>query len=169
VEMAQVKRTSRIEDEILALIEPEVLRLGFQLWELLWIPSQRILRVFISKPDLEEAVSLDDCQRVSRGIDGIIDASQILQDRYYLEVSSLGESPYIRTWVQLARFKDRKLEFTDLNGKKKTGTLQKVEQGGSFVWRPDGHLKKGVLTDTTPVVKSNISEYQRIRAKKVPA
>jgi ribosome maturation factor RimP len=162
VEIDQIKKQSRIENDILELIEPEIFKLGFQLWDLLWIPSQRILRVFISKPDMAHAVSLGDCQSVSRGIDGMIEASQILSDKYYLEVSSLGEAPYIRTWVQLSRFKAQKLEFTDMNGKKQTGILEKVEHGGAFLWRPD----LGRVSENKDPIKSHISDYQRIRAKK---
>lgn len=160
--LPQIQKVSRIEAEILRLIEPEIQELGYQLWDLLWIPNQRILRVYISKPDLSLAITVDDCQRVSRVIDGVIEVSAILQDRYYLEVSSLGETPFIRTWVQLAHFKDQKLEFTDLEGKKRVGILCQVNHGGAFVWKPDVYGKNV----TQERRNSHMDDYQRIRAKK---
>lgn len=145
------------------LVEPEVQNLGYQLWDILWVPTGRILRMYISHPDWSEAISIEDCQRVSRRVDGLIESSEILQDRYYLEVSSLGETPFIRTLIQLSHFRDRTLEFTDLNGKKVSGVLKQVANDGSIVWsRPTG----ATGGEAPEEVHGQISDYQRIRAKK---
>lgn len=76
-------------DKIKALIEPAVTGEACTLWdiELAGGHGSRTLRVYIDK---EGGVTVEDCAKVSRQASLILDAEDIIQDRYILEVSSPG-------------------------------------------------------------------------------
>ena len=64
--------------------------------ELVGAGKNRVLRVFIDK-DSEEGVTVDDCSRVSRGLDLILDVEDLVSGGgYNLEVSSPGLSRHLK-------------------------------------------------------------------------
>lgn len=91
-------------------IERAVAELGFELVELEVAGNRArpILRVYIDRPDSvpgEPAVTLEDCTKVSRGLEPMLDARDDLSERYVLEVSSPGvERPLVRPrdWSRFA-------------------------------------------------------------------
>ena len=64
--------------------------------------ARPILRLYIDRPDSvpgpgQPGVSLEDCAKVSRALEPMLDAREDLSDRYLLEVSSPGvERPLVR-------------------------------------------------------------------------
>ena len=76
-------------DRIKALIEPAVAGEACALWdiELAGGHGSRTLRVFIDK---EGGVTVEDCAKVSRQASLILDAEDVIEERYTLEVSSPG-------------------------------------------------------------------------------
>ena len=72
------------------LLRPTVEALGVELWGVDQIGQGRssVLRVYIDKG--EEGISIDDCERVSRQISGILDVEEPIAGEYTLEVSSPG-------------------------------------------------------------------------------
>jgi len=78
-----------------ALAEPVVEGLGLILWdvELKKEGSAWFLRVYIDK---EGGVTLDDCERVSRALDKPLDAADLIEQSYFLEVSSPGVERTLR-------------------------------------------------------------------------
>lgn len=71
------------------LIEPVISLLGCELVgiEYLGQGGNNVLRVYIDKL---EGVTLDDCEKVSRQISGLLDVEDPIRERYTLEVSSPG-------------------------------------------------------------------------------
>ncbi|MCD6363806.1 MAG: ribosome maturation factor RimP [Synergistetes bacterium] len=49
--------------------------------------GRRVLRIYI---DSSEGISLRECERVSRAVDPLLDSMDIIEGRYFLEVSSPG-------------------------------------------------------------------------------
>jgi len=76
-------------DELLAMLEPIVERLGYEVSDLdVKLGGKHgVLRVFIDKP---EGIGLDDCEKVSRAISALLDVEDPLPGHYDLEVSSPG-------------------------------------------------------------------------------
>ena len=76
-------------DELLAMLEPAVERLGYEVSDLdVKLGGKHgVLRVFIDKPD---GIGLDDCEKVSRAISALLDVEDPLPGHYDLEVSSPG-------------------------------------------------------------------------------
>ena len=77
------------KEELTALIEPAIERLGYELSDLeLKVGGQEgMMRIFIDKP---EGIGLEDCENVSRQIGAILDVEDPLPVNYALEVSSPG-------------------------------------------------------------------------------
>lgn len=87
-----------MRDALLGLLEPAVTGLGYELVELELAQSghRPLVRVFIDRRD-DEAVNLDDCERVSHAVEAILDAEDPIQAAYQLEVSSPGFDRPLRT------------------------------------------------------------------------
>jgi len=78
-----------ITDKIAELCRPTVESLGVMLYEVTYgmEEDEMALTIFIDKP---EGISLDDCERVSKAIDPIIEEADLIEAFYNLNVSSLG-------------------------------------------------------------------------------
>ena len=90
-------------DRLHIQIEPTIAGLGY---ELLGIERGRandaqLLRLFIDAP---AGITVDDCERVSRQVSDLLDADQLIQGDYTLEVSSPGIERPLFTLAQHARF-----------------------------------------------------------------
>ncbi|MCI0505241.1 MAG: ribosome maturation factor RimP [Gammaproteobacteria bacterium] len=74
---------------IQALIEPAVATLGYELVGVEYLSQGRhsLVRIYI---DSEDGVTLDDCERVSHQVSGILDVEDVIHGQYSLEVSSPG-------------------------------------------------------------------------------
>ena len=97
-----------LRDQLRELLAPVVAGLGYQLWELEYLPRSGggMLRLYIDSADEQSAagISLDDCERVSRGVSETLDAADPIPGHYTLEVSSPGLDRVLRTPAHFARF-----------------------------------------------------------------
>lgn len=83
-------------EQLEQLIEPAVVALGYELVGVEYKPQGRhsLLRVYIDAPD---GITVDDCERVSHQVSGVLDVEDPIQGQYTLEVSSPGlERPLFR-------------------------------------------------------------------------
>ena len=87
-------------DEIL---RPVVEGLGYQLWGIEFRSQGRhsVLRLFID--DQDDGISVEDCEKVSRQVSGVLDVEDPIQNEYTLEVSSPGMD---RPLFRLEQFED---------------------------------------------------------------
>jgi ribosome maturation factor RimP len=69
---------------------------GFDLYNLAFVVENNInyLRVTISHPD--RAVTLDDCEKISRSIDKFLDGRNLISFPYTLEVQSKGTESEVK-------------------------------------------------------------------------
>ena len=90
------------------LLEPSVLDLGYDLVEVELVKEHQkwILRVYIDK---EGGVSLDDCEKVSRHLDHILDEHDPIPHSYVLEVSSPGAERPLNKKKDFVNFVGRKV------------------------------------------------------------
>ena len=85
-----------LKDKLLELLMPEIESLGYELVEL-DVPApggSGVLRIYI---DGEEGIGLDDCERVSHRVSGVLDVEDPIPGQYVLEVSSPGLDRPLRT------------------------------------------------------------------------
>lgn len=71
------------------LVEPTAHELGYSIWDVEYVKegADMYLRITI---DSEEGIDIDDCERMTRAIDPMLDEADPIEDFYYLEVSSPG-------------------------------------------------------------------------------
>ncbi|MBL7816658.1 MAG: ribosome assembly cofactor RimP [Saprospiraceae bacterium] len=73
--------------------------------------------------DADNGVTFEQCQRISRHIENLLDTEGVLGDEYTLEVGSPGLSRSLKLARQYPRNIGRTLEVTDTEGVKTTGIL----------------------------------------------
>lgn len=92
--------------------------------------GQWILRFFLDKPC---GITLDDCAALSDHIGRILDAADIIKQRYSLEISSPGINRPLKKESDYQRFVGERVDVTlyaPLNGRRHfKGTLQSVNAG----------------------------------------
>lgn len=78
-----------ITDQVEQLVEPAINTLGYELVGVEYIQGgpDPILRVYI---DSENGIGIEDCERVSHQVSGILDVEEPIRSAYVLEVSSPG-------------------------------------------------------------------------------
>lgn len=79
----------KITQQIEELVKPVVEDFGYELYDVVYKKEagEYMLDVII---DREEGIDLDDCEKVSRAIDPMLDEADIIKDAYMLCVSSPG-------------------------------------------------------------------------------
>ncbi|MEW6354478.1 MAG: ribosome maturation factor RimP [Pseudomonadota bacterium] len=111
------------------VIEPVVTALGYELVGVEYASQGRapVLRIYIDSAD---GISLDDCQRVSHQVSGVLDVENPIQGRYDLEVSSPGLDRPLFNAQDFARFAGQRAKIqlhAPLNGRRNfTGVLHGV-------------------------------------------
>ncbi len=98
-----------LNEKLLALVEPLVGNLGYELVELEFGGGRGsgTLRVYI---DRAEGVGIEDCERVSREISALLDVHDPIPTGYRLEVSTPGLDRVLRTPAHFARFAGARIE-----------------------------------------------------------
>ncbi|MFC3606280.1 ribosome maturation factor RimP [Stutzerimonas tarimensis] len=92
--------SSKLE-QLQALLSPVVEALGYQCWGIEFLPQGRhsLLRVYI---DHENGILIEDCEKVSRQLSGVLDVEDPISAEYTLEVSSPGMDRPLFTLEQFA-------------------------------------------------------------------
>lgn len=123
---------AKIEETVENLVKDKIQNIGYELYDVLYLKEgpNRILRIVI---DSNQGISLDDCEKVNNEIKESIDDANLIEEQYFLEVSSPGIERLLRKDWQLNKFKGEevniKLFKKDEKGKKEyTGILLNVTQ-----------------------------------------
>jgi ribosome maturation factor RimP len=103
----------RVVSEIDREFEDRVDALGFELVDLQWGGSAKrpLLRVRIDRPDSTpgNGVTVEECARVSRGLEAWLDEHESLAERYVLEVSSPGLDRPLTRRRDFERFRGKRV------------------------------------------------------------
>ena len=78
------------------IAEPLVESLGYFLWDVEYVKegADMYLRITI---DSEEGITIEDCEKVHRAIDPLLDEADPIEEAYHLEISSPGIERELRT------------------------------------------------------------------------
>ena len=145
-----------IKDTVREAIEPAVNELGYRIWDILYskVGADYHLEVTI---DSDAGINIDDCEKVHRRIDPILDEVDPIEGFYYLEVSSPGIERELRTDAHILASIGQKVEaklFTAKDGKKTyVGILREFREDGITI---DGD------TDSVALKKSEISKLTTV-------
>lgn len=125
-----------------SMLAPVVEGLGYELWGIEFRTGgrQTLLRVFID--DAENGIGVDDCEKVSRQISGVMDVEDPIQAEYTLEVSSPGmDRPlfYLKQYEAYAGHQAQIKLRMAFDGRRKFRGLIKGVEGSDVVLVVDDH------------------------------
>ncbi|MBO4562965.1 MAG: ribosome maturation factor RimP [Clostridia bacterium] len=132
----------KITERVAELIAPAVEALGFELYDVEFNKEYGSWELLITI-DAPEAVTLDDCEKVSRGIEPILDKADPIEQAYFLTVSSVGIDRPLKLPKDFDRNIGNKIDvklytpLKELGGKKNlVGTLVSHDEE-SFTFETD--------------------------------
>ncbi|MBR3238066.1 MAG: ribosome maturation factor RimP [Oscillospiraceae bacterium] len=123
---------SKISERVFDLVKPVVEDEGCSLWDVEYVREAGTwyLRVFVDK---EGGVSIDDCERISRRLDPILDEADPVPESYVFEVGSAGADRELKRPSDFAQFLGTDVEvklYMPLEGSKVyVGKLLGYEEG----------------------------------------
>lgn len=148
-----------IDKQIKALIEKEIANLGYTYLDVTYKKENgvNILRVTIDKDD---PISLDDIVKVNEIVTPIIDKADLIEDRYMLDITSLGiEKPIQLT--QLEKYISKYVNIHLLNPYKGEnyleGTLIDVSENEVVIELTDKTRKNKVKLNRDTIDKARLA------------
>ncbi len=111
---------SKITEKVAALAKPVVEEEGCTLWDVEYVREAGTwyLRIFVDK---EGGLSIDDCERISRRLDPMLDEADPIPDSYVFEVGSAGAERELKRPSDFEQFMGHEVEvrlYQPLNGSK---------------------------------------------------
>ncbi len=133
-----------IASTVRELLSPTADALGYILWDVEYLRegADNILRVTI---DSENGINIEDCEKMHRAIDPVLDEADPIDQAYTLEVSSPGLGRQIKNETQAEYCKglevNVKLYAPDEKGRRALrGVLKEYGDGKLTVETPDGDI-----------------------------
>ncbi len=128
--------TEPVAERARRLLEPMIVREGFELVEVEWLREGPAwaLRIYVDRPG---GITIDHCQELSRIIEPVLDVEDFIEPAYQLEVSSPGLDRPLRKADDFARFAGQRVHIKTYgpidtpSGPRKnwTGTLRGYADG----------------------------------------
>lgn len=79
----------KVTETVAAIVEPTIAELGYELYDVDFhkeYDNWELMLIIDSK----DGITLDDCERVSRAVEPLLDEADPIEQAYYLTVSSVG-------------------------------------------------------------------------------
>ena len=130
--MAADKSNKNVVGRVKSFTEPVVRDLGYELWDVTFekVGSLYELTIYI---DSEEGISIDDCEKVSRAVDPLLDRYDPIPQQYTFYVSSAGLERPLSQPAHFEKFMGHVIEvrlYRAVEGAKQhVGTLAGYEDG----------------------------------------
>ena len=134
-----------VKETVKEAILPTVTELGYHIWDVTYakVGADYHLEITI---DNDAGINIDDCERVHRAIDPILDECDPIEGFYYLEVSSPGIERELRTDDHINASIGQKVEaklFSQKDGRKSfVGELTSFD--GKTVVITEGDVATGI-------------------------
>lgn len=150
---------SRITDKVSLLARPVVEEAGCTLWDVEYVREAGTwyLRVYIDK---DGGVSIDDCERISRELDPILDEADPIPDRYVFEVGSAGAERELKRPGDFAQFMGSEVEvklYQPLDGAKSFVGILKAYSDDGTVTVASGKKELSFTKAQTAQVRLHVS------------
>lgn len=147
-----------IEERVEKLLQPTIEKIGYDLYDVEYAKEGKnyFLRVFIDKP---EGIDLEDCEKVSNEINGLLDEADYIKEQYFLEVSSPGIERILKKDRHLEQNKGKEIQVKlfqkDEKGKKEyQGELKEFTEEGITIILEEAEERK--------IERKNIAQIKTI-------
>ena len=145
-----------VKDKVREAIEPTVIELGYRIWDVTYqkLGADYHLEITI---DSDEGINIDDCEKVHRAIDPILDEKDFIEGFYYLEVSSPGIERELRCDDHILLSLGQKVEvklFSAREGRKSFVAVLDSYEDGNVSFTLEGEnitLPKSEISKMTTV------------------
>ena len=139
--MATAKNTAQIVRDLALPVANE---LGYELWDVEFVKegAKRILRITIDRAD---GITIEDCERMHRAIDPVLDEIDPIEEAYDLEVSSPGIERELRTDAHIDASIGEVVEvrfFAPFEGKKSVEGILCGREGADLLLEMDGTVRQ---------------------------
>ena len=138
----------RQNEVLVKMLQPVIQALGYEMLGIEQFSKGResVLRIYI---DHETGIGIDDCERVSHQVTGVLDVNDPIKGAYHLEVSSPGLDRPLFTMEQFVRYIGEQVQVhlhEKLDGRRNfRGKLTAVDETGvhinmdgrNYVIKPD--------------------------------
>ena len=118
------------------IAEPLAEELGYFLWDLEYVKegADMYLRITI---DSEEGINIEDCEKMHRAIDPLLDEADPIEDAYHLEISSPGIERDLKNDMHIEACEGWNVEvrlYAPVDGAKSyLGELKGLDEDGKIV------------------------------------
>ena len=139
------KSNGGIVGAVTKIAAPLAEELGYFLWDVEYVKegADMYLRITI---DSEDGITIEDCEKMHRAIDPLLDEIDPIEDAYHLEVSSPGIERELKTDMQINACEGWQVEvrlYAPVDGSKSfLGELVGLDGDGCVVINTDSGEKK---------------------------
>ena len=130
-----------IKETVRDAVSETITGLGYEIWDITYskVGADYHLEITIDSP---EGINIEDCEKVHRAIDPILDECDPIEGFYYLDVSSPGVERELRTEEHISRSVGEKVRaklFAQKDGKRVIqGVLSAFCDGKLTITEPTG-------------------------------
>ena len=98
-----------IKETVRDAVSPTITELGYDIWDITYskVGADYHLEITIDSPN---GINIEDCEKVHRAIDPVLDEADPIDRAYYLEVSSPGLGRQIKNAEQAQKMLGQKVE-----------------------------------------------------------
>lgn len=132
-----------IRETVREAVQPTITELGYDIWDITYskVGADYHLEITIDSPS---GINIEDCEKVHRAIDPILDECDPIEGFYYLDVSSPGVERELRTEEHIAKSVGERIRaklFAQKDGSRTIlGTLSSFEDGKLTVTTAGGEV-----------------------------
>lgn len=124
-----------IKETVRDAVSPTITELGYDIWDITYskVGADYHLEITIDSPN---GINIEDCEKVHRAIDPILDEVDPIEGFYYLDVSSPGIERELRTEAHILHSIGQKVEaklFAAKDGRRVVCGILKSFEGGALV------------------------------------
>ena len=143
-----------IKETVRDAVSPTITELGYDIWDITYskVGADYHLEITIDSPN---GINIEDCEKVHRAIDPILDEVDPIEGFYYLDVSSPGIERELRTDAHILHSIGQKVEaklFAAKDGRRVVCGILKSFENGALV-----------ITEQTGDVSLTQSEISKLR------
>ena len=139
------KNGGGIVSAVTKIAAPLAEELGYFLWDVEYVKegADMYLRITI---DSEDGINIDDCEKMHRAIDPLLDEADPIEEAYHLEISSPGIERDLKTDLHITACEGWDVEvrlYAPIDGAKSyLGVLQGLDEEGNVVLDCNGTERK---------------------------